>query len=161
MDSSPSEQRLHEEGIVTAFLVADARQRARELLWSKGRKKWTSKLGHFADLDRSAIVPIPLESQTPSKVVERLRRSGAPDLCWLVSERSDWDGRQMPLAEALEAVVGAGYGTIISCIPGRLGYFEGEMPRDRNLLQRRVSRARHTIAPVQALGGIVGAAGPH
>src|SRR6266550_7663490 len=79
----------------------------------------------------------------PAGIANRVERGGAvaeewcPGLCWLVSERSDWDGRQMPLAEALEAVVGTGFGTIISCIPGRLGYFEGEMPRDRNLLQHR------------------------
>jgi hypothetical protein len=123
--------------MVAAFLAADARGRARELLWSSGRKKWTSKLGHFADLDRTAIVAVPPESQTASKVEELLRRRGAPDVCWLVSERSEWDGHQIALAEALEAVVGAGFGTLISCIPGRLGYFEGEMPRDRNLLERR------------------------
>jgi hypothetical protein len=43
----------------------------------------------------------------------------------------------MALAEALEAVVGGGFGTLISCIPGRLGYFEGELPRDRKLLEGR------------------------
>jgi len=123
--------------MVGAFLAAGARRRARELLWSKGRKKWTAKLGHLADLDRKALVSIPPESQSASKVEELLRRNGAPDLCWLVSERSDWDGRQMALADALKAILGAGFGTVISCIPGRLGYFEGEMPRDRYLLQPR------------------------
>jgi hypothetical protein len=123
--------------MVGAFLAAGARRRARELLWSKGRKKWTAKLGHFADLDPQVLVSIPPESQSSSKVEELLRQNGAPDLCWLVSERSDWDGRQMALADALEAILGAGFGTVISCIPGRLGYFEGEMPRDRYILQRR------------------------
>ena len=123
--------------MVAVFLAAGARRRAREVLWSKGRKKWTAKLGHFADLDSKALVPIPPESQSASKVEELLRRNGAPDLCWLVSERSDWDGRQMVLTDALEAVLGAGFGTVISCIPGRLGFFEGERPGDRYIIRRR------------------------
>src|SRR5947207_181397 len=65
------------------------------------------------------------------KIEKLLRVKGAPAACWLVSERSGWDGGQLPLADALEAVVGAGFGTVISCIPGRLGYFEGELPRSR------------------------------
>ncbi|HEX9097159.1 MAG TPA: hypothetical protein VF990_13800 [Candidatus Dormibacteraeota bacterium] len=89
------------------------------------------------DFDRQVIVVIAADSQTASTVARLLRVKGAPAVCWLVSERSDWDGRQMPLANALDAVVGAGFGTVISCIPGRLGYFEGESPENRHLLERR------------------------
>jgi hypothetical protein len=89
------------------------------------------------DFDRQAVVVIPADSQTASKIEKLLRIRGAPAACWLVSQRSDWDGRQMPLANALKAVVGAGFGTVISCIAGRLGYFEGEGPSDRHLLERR------------------------
>jgi hypothetical protein len=89
------------------------------------------------DFDRQAVVVIPADSQTASKIEKLLRIRGAPAACWLVSQRSDWDGRQMPLTNALEAVVGAGFGTVISCIAGRLGYFEGEGPSDRHLLERQ------------------------
>jgi hypothetical protein len=128
---------LHEAGIVDAFLAAGGRRRARELLWSPGRHKWISKLGHCVDFDNHAVVAIPPASQTASQIQTLLREKGAPADCWLVSERSEWDGEQMPLAKALEAVVGAGFGTVISCIPGRLGYFEGEAAQNRFLLERR------------------------
>ncbi len=137
MEPPTPERRGHEEGLVNAFLAADAGRRARELLWSSRRSKWTSKLAHSVDFDRQVIVAIPADSQTASKIEKLLQVKGAPAACWLVSERSDWDGSQLPLADALEAVVGAGFGTVISCIPGRLGYFEGEGPRNRHLLERR------------------------
>jgi hypothetical protein len=137
MESPTSERREHEEGIVDAFLTRDARRRARELLWSSGRSKWTSKLAHSVAFDGQVVVAIPANSQTASKIEELLRVRGAPATCWLVSERSEFDERQMLLADALEAVVGAGFGTLISCIPGRLGYFEGEGPENRHLLERR------------------------
>ena len=54
----------------------------------------------------------------------------------MVSENSDWDAREMPLRDALEATIGAGWGTLVSCAPGRLAFFEGEGPKDRYLLIR-------------------------
>ena len=41
----------------------------------------------------------------------------------MLSSNSDLDGREMPLDDALQAVVGAGEGTFISCIPGKLGFY--------------------------------------
>jgi hypothetical protein len=35
----------------------------------------------------------------------------------------------MPLDQALKATVGNGIGTILSCIPGKLAYFEDEEER--------------------------------
>ncbi len=40
----------------------------------------------------------------------------------------------MDLGVALSETVGYGMGTVISCIPGQLGYFEGES-RERYILQ--------------------------
>jgi hypothetical protein len=41
----------------------------------------------------------------------------------------------MELLAALKQIVGNGTGTVLSCIPGRLAYFEGEI-RERFLLVR-------------------------
>jgi hypothetical protein len=43
----------------------------------------------------------------------------------------DLDGRRLNLEQVIAAVVGTGIGTILSCIPGRLAFFEGE---DQSLL---------------------------
>jgi hypothetical protein len=39
------------------------------------------------------------------------------------------------LNEALESTVGSGEGTVLSCVPGQLAYFESE-DRERVILQR-------------------------
>jgi hypothetical protein len=42
------------------------------------------------------------------------------------------------LAEALARVIGAGYGTFLSCVPGKLGYYEAATPAERYFLIRLV-----------------------
>jgi hypothetical protein len=42
----------------------------------------------------------------------------------------------MALKDALIAVVGQGLGTLLSCVPGKLGYFEGEEKDARFILEK-------------------------
>ena len=60
--------------------------------------------------------------------------AGAPDDCHVISENPELDGKRLPLDAALQQIVGFGYGTLVSCIPGRLAFFEGEGPSDRCIL---------------------------
>ena len=70
------------------------------------------------------------------KIYELLRDRGAPSRCYVMSASSDLDGQEVDLNEALEDVVGVNDGTFISCIPGRLAFFEGEGPNERYVLHR-------------------------
>lgn len=58
-------------------------------------------------------------------VETRLRALGAPDDCFVISYEEELD-RMTSLARVLGLTVGRTFGTFISCIPGRLGYFENE-----------------------------------
>jgi hypothetical protein len=58
---------------------------------------------------------------------------GAPDTCAVIGGEND--GKDMELLTALKQIVGYGTGTVLSCIPGKLAYFEGEV-RERFLLVR-------------------------
>jgi hypothetical protein len=49
-------------------------------------------------------------------------------------------GREMDLLEALEDTVGGGMGTIISCVPGELAYFESEEQGERYICHRTRQR---------------------
>jgi hypothetical protein len=51
-----------------------------------------------------------------------------------MSEDAEIDGRELDLRAALEHVNGREIGTILSCVPGKLAYFESE--DDRLLLAR-------------------------
>jgi len=127
-----------EELFLTAFINKARRERLAELLANpKRRRQATSALAHFHELDPRWLVEIPHHQQSATSIERLLRSKGAPDTCHLISESSDLDGRSLPLASALERVVGQGMGTLISCIPGKLGFFEGEGPSDRYILERR------------------------
>ena len=70
-----------------------------------------------------------------SDIVEaRLRKLGAPANCYVFAVNSDLDDREMPLREALVAIIGMGNGAFVSCIPGRLGFYEYEDTKSSYLL---------------------------
>jgi hypothetical protein len=103
---------------------------------SKGREKLRRSLPHLRDLDARFVRTIPSHAQDSASILNMLRELGAPSSCYVISENADLDNSEMPLHHALEYVVGKGMGTIISCIPGSLAYFEGEGPSDRAVLYR-------------------------
>jgi hypothetical protein len=88
------------------------------------------------DLDARFARAVPPAEQAPTSLARLLRARGAPDECVLFSEDGALDGRALRLDEALGAVVGRGMGTFVSCIPGRLAYFEAEGPGQRYVLER-------------------------
>jgi hypothetical protein len=42
----------------------------------------------------------------------------------------------MPLGEALDSIMGMGHGAFVSCIPGRLGFYEYEDMKSSYLLAK-------------------------
>ena len=127
----------HEPAFVKAFIVRTKQERYLELLSKpKRRKAVLDSLAHFKDLDPRFEVPIPPSAHSPSGIERFLRSRGAPSECYLISEDAALDGRAVALSEALSSIVGRGMGTLLSCIPGRLGYYEGEEGGERWLLER-------------------------
>ena len=61
-------------------------------------------------------------------IEKELVSRGAPADCYVISGDPDYDGRIMPLGDAVFEVTG-GWGvddTILLCIPGRLAFYRGE-----------------------------------
>ncbi len=111
----------------------------------KNRKKFTRELAHFRWFDQrlSAVVSWKVDPnlglwqrhvQGVETIFSLLISKGAKQTCWVISEDIDMDGRELDLKPTLEKVIGSGMGTILSCIPGKLAYFEGE---DERLLLAR------------------------
>jgi hypothetical protein len=127
----------HEEKLFQAFVVSTKQRRYVELLTTKrGRDKIRFTLDHFDDLDPRYRKDIPTSEQTPSGILKILKSLGAPSLCHIISSGSELDGREMDLSEALPQVIGRGMGTFVSCVPGKLAYFEGEEPKRRFICHR-------------------------
>lgn len=79
---------------------------------------------------------IPVGQQNADAIAKLLVNKGAPPLCHIISADRDIDNRELPLDNALEETVGMNIGTFISCIPGKLGYFEFEDIGHRYIFER-------------------------
>ena len=124
--------------ILSTFVLAPKRDRLITLLGTKkGRAKVQKALAHFRDLDPRYARRLGPDHHTVASIVALLKQRGAPARCYVLSEDSELDGRELPLEEGLTNVRGKGMGAFISCIPGRLGYFEAEDEGERYILERR------------------------
>jgi hypothetical protein len=129
-------QRSHEEGFVRAFIEKNKQDRCLSFLCSaKHRRKFTVELSHFKWLDERFARPIPAKTaHTVKEIAALLRSKGAGPTVWIISEQSNIDAQELGLEDALGEIWGRGIGSILSCIPGRLGYFEDE--EEHRLLER-------------------------
>lgn len=122
--------------IVRAFVAPHRRSRWLASLGSaKRRRLFLDCLNHCTDLDPRYARPVPSNVD----LVALLRSEGAPATCYVVSDVAAIDGREMPLAEAVAAAEAGGWGTIISCVPGRLGCYIDEAGTTRRLLLVRAA----------------------
>ena len=127
-----------EATLISTFVNPLKRKHLIEILANpKRRHRATGTLAHFDDLDPSAVVPIESAANTPAAIEDLLRSRGAGDRCHVISENRAIDGKTLSLTVALEKVVGQGMGTLLSCVPGELAYYEGEGPSGRCILARR------------------------
>lgn len=126
-----------EQSLIHAFIARDHRRRWLTLRRTpRGRQKLRAQLAHLQHLDPRFAQLIASNQQTKYQIESLLKRRGAPEFCYVLSEDPQLDGRQMGLSEALDHIVGAGMGSLVSCVPGHLGYYEGEEPNERYLLIR-------------------------
>src|SRR3954447_11827252 len=123
----------HEEATIRAFISPSRRTRWLESLTSaKRRAPFLDRLNHCRDIDERYATPVPSDAD----VVAVLTARGAPATCYVLSATTALDGRELPLAEAVSESAMGGWGTIISCLPGRLAYYYDECGERRLLLER-------------------------
>ena len=138
----------HEAAVIRPFVQQDKQERFLGFLANpKNRKKCTESLSHFRWFDQRFAAPLKWKVDQDPKLtpwgkhvsgVENIYRllqsKGAGSTCWAMSEDSEIDGRELDLREALEHVSGRQIGTMLSCVSGKLAYFESE---DETLLLAR------------------------
>jgi hypothetical protein len=119
---------------LVAWFIAPARRSRHLELFDKPKRRQdiTRSLAHFKRLDERYLIRIAPREQNPSDI---LRSKGAPEIRYAVSEDDETDGKEIDLTHASETVIGRGMGTLLSCIPGKLAYFEDE--DCRWILERR------------------------
>ena len=127
----------HELGFTT-FLAEPTQRRVRTLLelGSKRRKDVRELLNHAVTLDRRYARHLDGNETSARSIVNKLRKHGAPETCYLISADAALDGREMALEDAVDAVSGSFAGGFVSCIPGKLGYFDYEDMKSAYLLKK-------------------------
>jgi hypothetical protein len=131
---------MHEEKLIKSFLLPERQSRYLSLLSAsnhKNRLKLRSYLAHCQDIDMRFAFRIPSEKQKIDDIYMCLKEKGAPDTCHVLSENVQIDNLELPLKKALEETIGMGMGTFLSCIPGKLAYYEGEEPGERYICERK------------------------
>jgi len=132
------EYRLHpdEEALIRSFFARERREQfLRRLADPASRGQMRDKLNHFHGLDPRYALRIAPREQTPDAIYRLLKDKGAPDLCHVIGP-SELDGRDIDLKDALRDIVNWSQGALISCLPGKLGFFQGEEKNERYILER-------------------------
>lgn len=131
-----------EELLIETFIASHRRSRWLTKLASAKRRQFLDGLNHCADFDPRYTRPVPASLD----LLALLRSRGAPTTCYVVSDSAALDGREMALEEAISAVEANGWGTLISCVPGRLAcYIDEAGTRRRLLLVRTAEEANAEI----------------
>jgi hypothetical protein len=115
----------HIEAFVQSFVDRQHLERANALVHSvKGRRKLANEFLLSAQLDPRYCRIVPVKGRGQAEyILNFLRKHGAPELCVVWDLRSP-DGRAVPLEEGLADVIGWTHGAVVSCIAGRLAYYE-------------------------------------
>jgi hypothetical protein len=123
----------HEEATIRAFVVPARRPRWLDSLAEERRRaSFLDRLNHCRDIDQRYATTLPSNVD----VLARLKARGAPAICYVLSATAALDGRELPLVDAVAESERCGWGTIISCLPGRLAYYYDESGERRLLLER-------------------------
>jgi hypothetical protein len=127
----------HEEALIRSFILPSRRDRYFHLMANrKARQKLRLVLAHCKDIVLKYAYKLPPKEQTLHQIEVCLKKVGAPSICYAISENTEIDSLELPLHDALVKTVGKGFGTILSCIPGKLAYYESEDPGERYILKR-------------------------
>jgi hypothetical protein len=128
----------HEEEAIKSFVVRAKQERLLSFVSNpKNRRKFTHELANRGVIDKRFATSIPWKVdpalelwarrlQGIATIAQMLRSKGGGQTCWVISENPSLDGREMELQSILEEVLGSGNATILSCVPGRLAYFNDE-----------------------------------
>lgn len=118
-----------EQRFIQAFVQRHRRERARfELGSPQKRSAFLGKLCHrHADiLDPRFVAPLAREMEDPRRIREHLRQRGAPAQVAVISTHDEFDGRELPLGDALEGLFFHPFPSILICRPDSLCYFQAE-----------------------------------
>ena len=120
-----------EEAFVTNFIQKSRRERASFELSSESRRgRFLNRLCHdfVGVFDARYLRPLP-DGEDSVSLRKLLEKRGAKKTCHVISCNDTVDGKELPLGDAIQAVMGYGLPSILICVPDSLAYFEAEQEK--------------------------------
>jgi len=125
----------HELALIKSFIIKEKQERYYNLIATeRGRKKFRIYIPHFKDLNTKYCTPLH-SFPTYSQLHDLLKSEGAFDICYIISENSRYDMKSISLINATAQLFNSGIAFFLSCVPGRLVYYEGEEMNQRFILK--------------------------
>lgn len=121
--------------IIDTFISRDYRDRLKFLL-NHPKKRIVGLQWLNGPLDLDPRYKYPIRPKSDAELVELLRKEGCPDQVYLMSSTRHLDGKILPLDDAVKQIGCYGYGTIMSCIPGKLAYWYAEEGAEKAILKK-------------------------
>lgn len=114
-----------EIAVLTRYVRAAKRERCVGFVSkSKTRDKVFAELRSPAIFDPAFVTKITGGMRSPVGLLEEYREWGMGPEVYVMSTRSEWDGRRMPLAEALRQTLGAGSDVLAYCPASGTAFYE-------------------------------------
>ncbi|TQR16226.1 hypothetical protein [Psychrobacillus vulpis] len=115
-----------EEIIVKTFFVKRVQERV--LFELASPQKRNDVFGRRNNFIRTELMfEIPKPNSDPEEIEKLLKKQGAGNMCYVMTSLNSYiDGEELPLIKALEDLIWSGMPFIISCIPNKLAYYQGE-----------------------------------
>lgn len=128
-DTRDSALRLQHELAIARFLVPEKRARWKYLVERPSRRADLMDELEDAVFLPAAIIPAEYSHLADCDLERFLKERGAPARCYSLSIVPGCRSVFLDLSDALFRTHGEDSTTLLSCIPGRLAYFEGERRR--------------------------------
>ena len=132
-----SNNKSSEADFFTWFLEENQARRFASLLNTKsGRARIIFTLSHYIKLDSKFSTDVSKLSVSSKNLIKLAKDKGAPTICYVMSEAKSLDGKEVILDEAIEDILINGCAALVSCIPGKLGFYFSEDARECYLVEK-------------------------
>ncbi|MBT2557394.1 hypothetical protein J7E24_06325 [Hymenobacter sp. ISL-91] len=122
---------LHAREFINSFISKERKGRYLALLDSKmGERSLASRLAHLDTFEDAFIQSLPKGDPTVQIdfIYSFIKNIYNKEICYIISEDRTISGKEIPVKGSVEMISGKGFGSILSFIPGKLAYYEGESP---------------------------------
>jgi hypothetical protein len=92
------------------------------------------RLADARDFVPERMIAVQRQNYSDERLVALLIRMGSPKLAFVISESEELDRTERSLTDAVSLCIGLGLGSVVSCLPGRLCFFQEETVSGRWIL---------------------------